>query len=567
MTASLLTYKLVAPGSFGITITEPAGTEGRWASDAENAVIDDNGWLAARKGRAAVTTSAVESSALIQQLFEQVDDDGTLTLISAVNNKLYKGTTTLTDITGTAGALTGITANDWQFQNIAGALVGFQAGHDPIYRTTGNFALLQQQIPDWAASTAYAVGDVVKIVTGGGGETYYFHCTTAGTSHSSEPTWDTTEGNTTTDNTVTWTARVMPNGNICHSAFGRIWTTRNGDDSTIYFSDTLLPYKFSGGASGTLDLTTVWGGDKLVGIGSVEDLIVFFGQKTILIYSGAEDPTALLLEDKIEGIGMHARDSLQSNGKDLIWLSRNGVRTLQRTVHGGVQPVGDLSQNVQPLLKSLAATNTNAQIKSAYSEVEGFYVVSFLSTTETLDYVFDLRWPNPDGSAKVTRWRGYNAYSWCASRDGNLYSGGEGIVNKYDGYNDGASGTYQFHWRSIWLEDNSQFLVGRFKIPKRVVISALLGRDYTLSHLIGYNYNDALTATVQQAVTVGTIAYWNVAEWNEGEWSGGDTFGIVDYPPSGFGYTFKLGEVMTVDGAPFALQSVMMQYKLGRLVG
>lgn len=49
---------------------------------------------------------------------------------------------------------------------------------------------------DWAASTVYAVGDEVK-ATSYDGRRYV--CTTAGTSHSSEPTWDTTIGNTTTE--------------------------------------------------------------------------------------------------------------------------------------------------------------------------------------------------------------------------------------------------------------------------------------------------------------------------------------------------------------------------------
>lgn len=51
----------------------------------------------------------------------------------------------------------------------------------------------------WAASTAYSVGDVLQ--QGGG----LYRCTTAGTSAASIPTFGTTVGGTTTDNTVTWT--------------------------------------------------------------------------------------------------------------------------------------------------------------------------------------------------------------------------------------------------------------------------------------------------------------------------------------------------------------------------
>jgi len=59
--------------------------------------------------------------------------------------------------------------------------------------------------PDtWVLSTAYIVGDQVSPVTYNGRT---FVCTTAGTSHTTEPTWDTDIGDTTSDNTVVWTAQ------------------------------------------------------------------------------------------------------------------------------------------------------------------------------------------------------------------------------------------------------------------------------------------------------------------------------------------------------------------------
>jgi hypothetical protein len=60
----------------------------------------------------------------------------------------------------------------------------------------------------WQATTAYSAGDKVLRTTGVGTENtagLYFVATTAGTSGGSEPTWDTTPGNTTSDGTVTWT--------------------------------------------------------------------------------------------------------------------------------------------------------------------------------------------------------------------------------------------------------------------------------------------------------------------------------------------------------------------------
>jgi hypothetical protein len=54
----------------------------------------------------------------------------------------------------------------------------------------------------WATGTAYVLTSAIIKNTAG---TYYFICTTAGTSGGSEPSWDTTTGHTTADNTATWT--------------------------------------------------------------------------------------------------------------------------------------------------------------------------------------------------------------------------------------------------------------------------------------------------------------------------------------------------------------------------
>ena len=51
----------------------------------------------------------------------------------------------------------------------------------------------------WAATTAYAVGDIVKPIVG----THSYKCKTAGTSDATAPTW-ATDGTDTTDGTATW---------------------------------------------------------------------------------------------------------------------------------------------------------------------------------------------------------------------------------------------------------------------------------------------------------------------------------------------------------------------------
>ncbi len=68
---------------------------------------------------------------------------------------------------------------------------------------TGFFNVLKTWPTTWTANTVKAVGDIVKSTTY---NSHTYKCTTAGTTHNTtEPTWGTTNGGTTVDNTVTWT--------------------------------------------------------------------------------------------------------------------------------------------------------------------------------------------------------------------------------------------------------------------------------------------------------------------------------------------------------------------------
>ncbi len=67
----------------------------------------------------------------------------------------------------------------------------------------GFYNLLKLWPETSARNTAYAVGDVIKPTTYA---SHSYKCTTAGTSHAStEPTWTTTNGATTTDGTAVFT--------------------------------------------------------------------------------------------------------------------------------------------------------------------------------------------------------------------------------------------------------------------------------------------------------------------------------------------------------------------------
>ena len=86
---------------------------------------------------------------------------------------------------------------------------------------------LEVGLSDWEAETAYD-GDKVTPTTANG---YYYECTTAGTSDTTEPTWPTTADATVEDGTATWTCRA-----ITFSESNTLTVTRQRDGA-LKFTD------------------------------------------------------------------------------------------------------------------------------------------------------------------------------------------------------------------------------------------------------------------------------------------------------------------------------------------
>jgi hypothetical protein len=66
---------------------------------------------------------------------------------------------------------------------------------------------------EWTAATVKAIGDDVIAHTS---NNYVYYCTTAGTTGDTEPSWGTTVGGTTTDNTVTWTCANLDAADVLY---------------------------------------------------------------------------------------------------------------------------------------------------------------------------------------------------------------------------------------------------------------------------------------------------------------------------------------------------------------
>jgi hypothetical protein len=325
-----------APAFFGINTEEsPVGMNPNFADIADNCVIDKQGRIGAREGWIEVSTNDVlGTSRGIETVFEFTAFDGTIVVYSAGNNKIFTGTTTLTEVDLPVGY--NITANNWKIVSFNNRVYFFQSGQVPLVTEVGDFT------------------DLELVVTGG---------------------------------------TPAPSGNEVLAAFGRLWVADVvGNNYTVYWSDLLDGTDFNGGSSGSLDLTSVWtnGYDEVVALTEHNGFLLIFGKHSIVIYQGGDTVTTVdfRLSDTIEGVGCIARDSVQATGNDIIFLSDRGLMSLGRIIQEKSLPMRDVSANVRTDLLN-AVKSEIFPIHSHYSAFDAFYLLTFPSLGIT--YCFDVR--------------------------------------------------------------------------------------------------------------------------------------------------------------------------------
>lgn len=506
--AKLIPLSIQAPGRFGLNKQQSEQSLSLdWATEATNCVVEDSGRLAARKGWSAVTTSAISGLPNIEALGEYIDIAGDSTIISAAANKIYSGTTTLTERTGT---ITTPTDDNWKFMNFNNKVIGMQAGHTPIVGTGGAFA-----------------------------------------------------------NVVAATG-TLPTGHACLSAFGRLWATSSTTDKTTLKYCSLLDETLWGsGSAGSLDVKSVWpeGQDEITALAQFQGKLVIFGKKSILIYSGAGTPSSMTLADAIGGIGCIARDSVQDIGTDILFLSDSGLRSLGRTIQNETAPINDVSLNVRDYFRTLAGAETKNLIRSVYHERGGFYIVNF--PTAGFTFCFNLKQSTDNGLPVVTVWTGINPKALLSARDGTLYLGQAGVLGKYaDVYTDNLS-TYNWAFSSAWTDFGAEVST-RIKIPKKMILTLAGGYGYTITSKWAYDYNNTFYTQSNTVATISgganSSSQYGVSKYGIDTYgSVDDSYSRATSHLTKSGRSFKFGYNAVINAQPLKLQKIDILAKLGRL--
>jgi hypothetical protein len=503
MSKQLQPLSVAAPAFFGLnTQDSPVGMSANFAKQADNCVIDKQGRIAARQGHTQVSTSTGSlGSNPIEAIHEHVAYDGTKTVYSAGNNLLYTGTTTLTTL-AFPDSYSAPTSNHWKIVSFNNNVYFFQRGQVPLKRTNG-------------------IGDLAAFPDG---------------------------------------SHATPTGNEALAALGRLWVTDKTDNKYVVYWSSILSDSFTGGTSGSLDLTKVWRSDETVALAEFNGSLVIFGKRQTVIYSGASAPADALSMTDIIDVGCIARDSVQQTGDDLIFLSDQGVMSLGRLIQEKSQPLRDISKNVRSDLMADVPSDTTG-VKSVYSPENAFYLLSLPAVSKV--YVFDLRGALEDGSYRATKWTSIALTAFERLSDGTLYMGKDtlGIV-QYGSFQD-AGNSYRMKYFSneqdFGAPANEKFL-------KKMRITVIGGALSTAVLKWGYDYEESYA---QETFTFGssTIAQFGIAEYNTtAEYSAGITVNRPSVNASGSGTSLSFGVETVINNSNFSIQKIDILALIGRLL-
>jgi hypothetical protein len=513
--AALQHIPLANPGFKGLNTEQASGLLGpEWATKLQNAVIDPNNRLAARKGWTDQTTTPAGAVDFISG-FEHYQADGTTELHLATATAIYRSVdegVSFTAVTGTAS----FTDGNWQFLNFADRVVGIQAGEAPIaYSGTTYSHIVDVNVPTGGAGTAF------------GGRLWIADAD--GTTLKYSALLDETD----------WTSADSGAFN-----FQNVW----GDTDTI------------------------------TAVAAHNNLLVVFGERNIILLTDAAgsslgiDPINTYVLDVIKGTGCAARDSVQNVEGDLWFLSRSGLMSLGRLIQERSNPLDNISKNVATeLLDSFNdAGFTQSDLRSVYSPKDRFYLLSLPKASGSTEvgktWCFDTRGRLEDGSFRCLGcWDGDLVPRVLIRRNNNdILSANrlnQGELFKYDGFTDDTA-SYGLVYESGWGDLGAP---GIIKILKRFSGIFFADQEVTVGFKWAWNFEETFTTRTKTFPGAADDAVWGESLWGTGLWGGGVKLRDGKTVPSGTGEYIKWGITVTISGQQFSIQQLELFAKLGRL--
>ena len=152
-----------------------------------------------------------------------------------------------------------------------------------------------------------------------------------------------------------------------------------GDSSypnVVYWSDRYEMDDFNGAGAGWIDV-----GDTVTGIKTFRDNLVIFGTDSINILGNIDGE--LQLQPITRNIGCINGYTIQEFGGNILFLARDGIRTIAATDRIGDLELGIVSRNITPILTDMINSISNYDISSVVIKKRNQYRLYYSSPTAT----------------------------------------------------------------------------------------------------------------------------------------------------------------------------------------
>jgi hypothetical protein len=350
-------------------------------------------------------------------------------------------------------------------------------------------------------------------------------------------------------------------GNEVLAAYGRLWTADFATDkSTVYWSDLLIGHDWLGGTSGSINLSKVWpdGHDEVVALSAHNNKLIIFGQRSIVVYEGADSPATMALSDTVVGVGCVGRDTIQHTGVDVIFLSHTGLKSFGRTVQEKSMPLSSLSGTITTDIIQVLR-EANEVYKSVYHPEENFYLLTFVN--QNITYCFDVRGTLENGSYRVTRWPGTSFTCYERKSEGTLLIGSSLGIGQYSGFQDNG-GSYGFKYFSPELSFGDPSKLKFLKKLRPTIVggsglNVFLKWDYDF----GSSYNAAFLTLKDEAK-----AEFGIDEYTVGQFSDGVLTSKEAINTNGSGGTLSIGMEADINGEELSLQEINVLALVGKTI-
>ena len=516
--AKQLSYKpLDNIGVNGLNVqSNHAALDASWLATADNIVLRESGRISFRKG---LRQNILKTTAKVGAIAE----NGAGVVVAAVGTNMYTVDFNAPNAPWTGAFATGGSASDWQIINFNRELYCVQEGHTPVELDGTTWTALP-------SSSGYNAPAGVTTFNPSCGMGYY----------------------------------------------GRLWAGGIAEEKdVVYYSDTLNAHKWGSGAAGALDLKTVWGTDDIVAIQPFYGKLVIFGKSNIVIYNGPTDPSTMILDEVIRGVGCVSRDSIQAVGDDLLFLSSTGLRSLNRTTQVDKVPLQDYSATIKDTLIRNISQSTN--VKSCYVEDEGVFVMSFVDLNIT--YVFDMKHWTPSKTPRITTWhfdasRNPSAMVYTRTK-GFLVGQHQGSVATYEGYLDKdyiSGGTYTTSsytgtFKTIWIDLGDSVIASLLKKMK-AVISGGSGTTIGVKWYKDFGVDPSKTTSfLLNPASSGVPSLYGASTSLYGAAKYAPLYGLKEYniPLTGSAKYLQIEMSAETNGYVASLQDMTLLYKQGKI--